>query len=66
MFGKEISYADIVETIQAADTRIKYVALNPLDELKLEKAPLEDMTKVYKIVLSRVSKRVSKRYAPDF
>ena len=48
VFGKEISYADIVETIQAADTRIKYVALNPLDELKLEKAPLEDMTKVYK------------------
>ena len=48
VFGKEISYADIVETIQSADTRIKYVALNPLDELKLEKEPLEDMTKVYK------------------
>ena len=48
VFGKEISYADIVETIQVADTRIKYVALNPLDELKLEKEPLTDMTKVYK------------------
>lgn len=48
VFGKEISYADIVETIQAADTRIKYVALNPLDELKLEKEPLTDMKKVYK------------------